>query len=491
MQVLTDFWSSYGDTIWNLLLAILLLIAGWILATVLRNVARRLMGNSGLDERLSAAMSGNDGGPNISLQNIVPTGVFWIVMLFVLVAFFNMLNLSAVSGPFQNVLDQIFGFIPGLIGAAIILGVAWLIATLVKMLIVNVLGDKMGLDNRLSASGATQAGEPSLTQSIGQIAFWFILLMALPMALGRLGLTELIAPIQTMFNDILGFLPNILGAAIIFVVGYFIARIVRQIISSLAASVGVDGWAERAGLTGTKVSELIGTIVFAVILIPSVIAALDKLGIEAISAPAVEMLSIITGIIPGLIGAIAVLVIVYYVGKLISGLLVDILEGAGFNNIPARLGMNVSFERSPSSIVGSLILAGFMLFAAMEAASMIGFDSLSVIVSQVLSFASQILIGIVVLGIGMWIANFVHGVVSATNNKNADMLANLARYGILFLVGTMALRQMGIASETIDLAFGITLGAIGVGAALAIGLGSRETAGREVARLVSRIKGEN
>ena len=70
------------------------------------------------------------------------------------------------------------------------------------------------------------------------------------------------------------------------------------------------------------------------------------------------------------------------------------------------------------------------------------------------------------------------------------MLANLARYGILFLVGTMALRQMGIASETIDLAFGITLGAIGVGAALAIGLGSRETAGREVARFVARIRGE-
>ena len=490
MQVLTDFWNSYGPTIWNLLLAVLVLIVGWILASVLRNVARRLMGRTGLDERLSSAMAGEDGGPNISLSNIVPTGVFWIVMLFVLIAFFNMLNLPAVSGPFQNVLDQIFGFIPGLLGAAIVMGIAWVIATVVRMLITKGLGEGLGLDNRLSSMGATQAGEPSLTQTIGQIAFWFILLMALPMALGRLGLTELIAPIQTMFNDILGFLPNLLGAAIIFVIGYFIARIVRQIISSLAASVGVDKWAERAGLTGTKVSELIGTIVFAIILIPSVIAALDKLGIEAISAPATEMLGIITGIIPGLIGAIAVLVIVYYVGKLIAGLLVDILEGAGFNNIPSRLGINASFDRSPSSIVGSLILAGFMLFAAMEAASMIGFDSLSVIVSQVLAFASQILIGIVVLALGMWVANFVHGVVSATNNKNADMLANLARYGILFLVGTMALRQMGIASETIDLAFGITLGAIGVGAALAIGLGSRETAGREVARFIGRMRGE-
>ncbi len=489
MQVLTNFWGSYGDTIWNLLMAILLLVAGWILASIIRGAVGRLMTKTSLDEKLSSAMGGQSSG--FSLQKIVPTAAFWLVMLFVLVAFFNMVNLPAVSGPFQNVLDQIFAFIPGLIGAAVILGIAWVIATLVKMLITRGLGEGLGLDERLSSAGATQPGEPSLTATIGTVAFWFILLMALPMALGRLGLGELIAPIQTMFNDILGFLPNLLGAAIIFVIGYFIARIVRQIVSSLAASVGVDNWAARAGLTGTKVSALIGTIVFAIILIPSVIAALDKLGIEAISAPATEMLGIITGIIPGLIGAIAVLVIVYYVGKLIAGLLVDILEGAGFNNIPSRLGINATFERSPSSIVGSLILAGFMLFATMEAASMIGFDALSVIVSQVLAFASQILIGIVVLALGMWVANFVHGVVSATSNKNADMLANLARYGILFLVGTMALRQMGIASETIDLAFGITLGAIGVGAALAIGLGSRETAGREVARFVSRVRGES
>ncbi|MFK7803291.1 MAG: mechanosensitive ion channel [Anaerolineae bacterium] len=490
MQVLQNFWTSYGDSIWNLLLAILLLIAGWILATIVRGIVGRLLERTSVDEKISSAMAGSDDGPNISLQKIVPTGAFWVVMLFVLIAFFNMLNLPAVSGPFQNVLDQIFGFIPGLLGAAIILGVAWLIATLVKMFVVKVLGERLGLERRLSRAGAIQAGEPSLIASIGTIVFWLILLMALPMALGRLGMTELIAPIQTMFNDILGFLPNLLGAGIIFVIGYFIARIVRQIISSLAASIGVDTWAERAGLTGTKLSDLIGTIVFAVILIPSVIAALDKLGIEAISAPAVEMLGIITGIIPGLIGAVAVLLIVYYVGKLISGLLVDILEGAGFNSVPARLGITASFERSPSSIVGSLILIGFMLFATMEAASMIGFDSLSVIVSQVLGFASQILIGIVVLALGMYIANLVHSVISSTSSKNGDMLANIARWGILILVGTMALRQMGIASQTIDLAFGITLGAIGVGAALAIGLGSKETAGREVARLVSKLKGE-
>jgi hypothetical protein len=89
MQFLQDFWTVYGDTISNLLLAVVLLVAGWLLAIVLRGIVRRLMQSSAIDERLSNAVSMNDGMGNVSLQNIVPTGIFWITMLFVLVAFFN------------------------------------------------------------------------------------------------------------------------------------------------------------------------------------------------------------------------------------------------------------------------------------------------------------------------------------------------------------------------------------------------------------------
>lgn len=54
----------------------------------------------------------------------------------------------------------------------------------------------------------------------------------------------------------------------------------------------------------------------------------------------------------------------------------------------------------------------------------------------------------------------------------------------------MALRQIGVADDIISLAFGITLGAIGIGAALAIGLGSKELAGREVEGFLNKIRGE-
>ena len=66
----------------------------------------------------------------------------------------------------------------------------------------------------------------------------------------------------------------------------------------------------------------------------------------------------------------------------------------------------------------------------------------------------------------------------------AELLSHTARVSILILSGAMALRQMGLAGEIINLAFGLLLGAIAVAIALAFGLGGRDIAAREIGRLV-------
>jgi hypothetical protein len=59
---------------------------------------------------------------------------------------------------------------------------------------------------------------------------------------------------------------------------------------------------------------------------------------------------------------------------------------------------------------------------------------------------------------------------------------------IIVLAGAMALRQMGLAEDIINLAFGLLLGSVAVAVALAFGLGSREVAGREVNEWVQSLK---
>jgi hypothetical protein len=80
--------------------------------------------------------------------------------------------------------------------------------------------------------------------------------------------------------------------------------------------------------------------------------------------------------------------------------------------------------------------------------------------------------------------------VKASEAAQAGLLAMAARISILVLAGAMALRQMGLANEIINLAFGLLLGAIAVAAALAFGLGGREIAAREVERWLQSIKSE-
>ena len=88
--------------------------------------------------------------------------------------------------------------------------------------------------------------------------------------------------------------------------------------------------------------------------------------------------------------------------------------------------------------------------------------------------------GLVILAIGLWLANFVCELVRSSGTPSAPFLASVARVAILTLAFAMALQHMGLADEIINLAFGLLLGAIAVAVALAFGLGARDIAGREV-----------
>lgn len=70
--------------------------------------------------------------------------------------------------------------------------------------------------------------------------------------------------------------------------------------------------------------------------------------------------------------------------------------------------------------------------------------------------------------------------IQASRAAQARLLALAARVAVLVLAGAMALRQMGLANEIVNLAFGLLLGAIAVASALAFGLGGREIAAREL-----------
>jgi hypothetical protein len=236
---------------------------------------------------------------------------------------------------------------------------------------------------------------------------------------------------------------------------------------------------------------VIGLLVYVLILIPVIIGALNSLGMDAITAPASEMLNSILLALPLIFGAMLVLVIAYLVGRVVAGLASNLLSGFGFNNLVAKLGIakeSTADQRTPSDIMGYLVLVAIMLFATIEAVRLLGFEMLASLLADFMVFAGHIALGLVIFAVGLFLANLAARTIGASSAQQSHLLALVARGSIIVLAGAMALRQMGLANEIINIAFGLLLGSIAVAAALAFGLGCRGLAEEAMNRWTGRIR---
>ncbi|HEY9878295.1 MAG TPA: mechanosensitive ion channel [Leptolyngbyaceae cyanobacterium] len=491
----------------SLLWAISLLIIGWLVATIAASLVSNLLKRTNLDNRLAASLLGRDPNQNIPVERWVAAAVYWTILLFAIIACLNALNLAVVSQPLNNFLQQIFAYLPRIGGALLLLGLAWGIATLAKAVVTRGLS-WFNLDDRLAEQTGTPPGQASpfaVNDTIANALYWFIFLLFLPLVLDALGLRALLAPVEELINRFLLAIPSLLTAGLILFLGWLIARLVRDIVTNLLASTGADRIGMQLGLRsspqqGVTLSKLIGTLAFVFILIPTAIAALNELDIGAISEPAIRMLESVLLAIPQIFMAGVVLVLAYVVGRFVADLVSDILASIGFNNLWNALGIpelrvpgaaqarpaldeeglpTTTIEtpgQTPSELVGVIVLVGIVLFGAVTATEILGLEQLTAIVQGILAISARVLSGVVVFAIGLYLANLVFRLLSNVNNPQANLLAQAARIGILIFVGAMALQQMGVATNIVNLAFGLLMGAVSVAFAIAFGLGGRSVA---------------
>ncbi len=478
-----------GTSIPMIVGALVILVVGWLVALIVSAVVRSAVQRTDLDGRLARWFSDEEQAKGLATDQWIGKGVFWLVMLLVLIAFFEALGLTLITQPLNQLLTEIFEYAPRLVGAGVLLLVAWILASGLRLIVSRVLR-AVNLDDRLG-SRAGMEERVSVADTLANAVYWLVFLLFLPAILGALALQGLLEPVQEMLNQALGFLPNLFGAALILAVGWFIARIVQRIVTNLLVAIGADQLSQRVGLSDAlgekKLSGAVGIVIYVLILIPVLIAALDALALEAVTGPAMGMLNAILMALPAIFGASLVLIVAYVVGRVVATLIANVLAGIGFNTVLARLGVGkepAEGERTPAEIVGYLILVGIMLFATIEAFNLLGFGRAANLVSQFTAFAGQVVLGLVIFGIGIYLADLAATIVRASDMAQAQLLAILARGAILVFAGAMGLRQMGLANEIVNLAFGLVIGAIAVAGALAFGLGGREMAARKLQRWV-------
>lgn len=509
-----QFLARIGAYLPNLLAALAILIIGWLVATIVATAIQGLLKRTNFDNRIAGWMTGRRGEEHtIPVEKWVGTAIFWLIMAFVVIAFLNALQLTAVSTPLNSFLQQVFSYLPRIAGAAVLLGIAWLLATVAKAVVVRGIG-RFNLDDRIARQTGTTPGDTPfmLNETFGNALYWFVLLFFLPLILDVLELQGPLQPVQNLLDQILSALPRILTAILIGVIGWFIARIVRIIVTNFLAAVGTDQIGRRIGLTqatgGMSLSALLGTIVYVLVLIPTIIAALNALQIAAISAPAILMLEQILSALPKIFTAALILAISYVIGRFVADLVARVLTSVGFDNVFTWLGLPTPTVRrpvadipppppadpslgqstvippatptlprqTPSEIAGIIVLVGIMLTGAVAAIEKLEFAVLTDIVNGILAVSVNVLGGLIVLGIGLYLANLAFNLITRSGGGQARVLGQIARIAIIAFATAMALNRMGVAPNIVNLAFGLLLGAIAVAIGISFGLGGRAVA---------------
>src|SRR5512141_1018123 len=145
MNSVTALLASLVAFLPTLLGAILVLVIGWIVALVISRLIQSLLRRTDLDNRIAGMLRG--GQPErVPAEHTIGLVVFWLIMLFVILIFLQTLNLGAIATPINALLTEVLAFLPNLLSAAILLIVAFVLATILRRVITRV----------LSASGLSQ-----------------------------------------------------------------------------------------------------------------------------------------------------------------------------------------------------------------------------------------------------------------------------------------------------------------------------------------------
>ncbi|NJP41031.1 mechanosensitive ion channel [Oscillospiraceae bacterium HV4-5-C5C] len=380
----------------------------------------------------------------------------------------------------RNLGNAVLNAIPGILAAILILVVAYLVASLARWLIIKLL-KALKLEEKINRAGVTDSSKGNTLTYLGKLVFIIVFILFLPSVFSRLGLSAVADPITSMVSSILGFIPNIIATVLILLVGYFVAKVIRQLLEPLLKRLGVDKIQQKHGLTTeprNSLSHIISYIVFVLIMIPIIIAALEALQIRAISEPAILMLDTIFSFIPQILAAAVLIGLGVYVGKIIGRLLTELLTGIGLDKYSAKLDPDHRVIRSNFSMshfIGVLVQVLIVLFFTVEGLNVIQLDVLQTIGAAIIAYLPNVLGAVLILAAAYFFASWLQ--LKLTEKlAGGRSIGLLTKIIIMVIAIFMVLDQLKLGSGVISYVLLLVIAGAALAFALAFGLGGRDFA---------------
>lgn len=402
----------------------------------------------------------------------------------------------------EGLWSSFLSFLPRLLGAILLLVLAWLVATLVKKAIVKGL-QAIHFDRKLASWNVVSSGEDGnrMIESLGKVFYYLVWLFFIPGILAQIGLSNIAMPITNMFDGFLAFLPKLFGAAVILAIGYFVAKFVKELVQNLLETVNIDryvnkytskasntspGQVERQKFT---VAKVLANTVFIVILIPIITMALETLQIRSISEPIVNVLNQVLAAIPNILVAVILLIAGGLIAKVVGDLLEGLLETSGVDKFSKYLNPKGGAQLTISKAIAKVVQTVIVIFFLVEALNSLNLQVLNTIGFAIIGYLPSVLFGLIILALGIVGGNALSAFLK--DSTGSAMMGEVVKYLIYVLAIFMTLDQLQFASMIVNTAFLFIIGGLAVAFALAFGLGGKEFAKKQLDKLDKKIDEES
>lgn len=413
------------------------------------------------------------------------------------------MNMNGISSAFQDMWYTVINFLPNLIGAILLLLVAWVVAVIVRAIFQKGL-IKVGADRAMVKGhmAKTKEDADSKLKSIGKVFFYLVFLLFLPAVFEQLNMQAVARPVSNMMDRFLAFLPNLISAAVILILGFFVAKFVKNLAAAFLSTINIDGWFNKlTNKTGSpekmdandkdKLANVLANVAFVLILIPIVTIALEALQIDSISQPITSMLNQVLNMVPNIFVAIILITVGVVIAKFIGDLLTSLLKGTGIDNISKYLNSSQS-SKAPSfdvaNIIGTVVKVLIIIFFTVEALNVLQLDVLNNIGSAVIAYLPFALSALIILGLGIAGATMLSNYILKSSGNR--LIAGVVKYAIIILAVFMTLDQLNFASSIVNLAFLFIIAGIAVAFAISAGIGGRDVMKRQLEKLEAKAEKE-
>ena len=386
-------------------------------------------------------------------------------------------------------LSQHLSFLPvwavGPVLAALTIIAGYFISKLAAMLISSAI-NRTGIGRKAQSTGG------NIGKSLSKAVFWVLWLVFILMGLSQFPvLSEQLGFLNGMMDNIFNYLPQLIIGMVVFAVGVMLSNVVKNALTSTLEVAQIDTLASRFGVvedektpaSGNSIANSLGGLAKAVVIILFAIAAIGIWDIPGFSDKVSGMLGTVLYYIPNIVGAAAILGVAVFIGRFVSKLVKTTLPALGvdksINTVASLDGDGPNFV--PSQIIATIAFVGIVLMGLIAAMEALGIDRLTEVFNQLLGVGGRVVLGAIIIGIGVFIANFVSKLVAQTSG---ELAAKIIKYATIVIVTFMGLETMQLGKDIVNTAFtySVMAGAVaaGLGGAIAFGMGGREWAGKKL-----------